>query len=231
MVQKESEFHESFGCCIICYMRTVGQILKETRETKLYSLEDIEKHTKIRKELLQALENDDYTKLPPSTFVQGFIKNYGKFLGLDDKKLLAVFRRGFEESKHPPQILESFSNPLNRRRLNITPGRVIGLVLGAIVIIFFAYLWFEYKSFVGAPNLEVDSPQDQMTVDIPQVEVVGKTDPEVKVMVNDQLIGVDQNGHFDEQIKLSSSTNTVTVTASSRFGQTAKIQRTVFVKK
>jgi cytoskeletal protein RodZ len=212
-------------------MRTVGQILKETRENKLYTLGDIEKNTKIRKELLEALENDDYSKLPPSTFVQGFIKNYGKFLGLDADKLLAVFRRGFEDSKHPPKVLQSFSNPINNRKIRLTPGKLVGVVVGIVIILFFAYLWVEYRSFVGAPNLEVSSPADQQTVDIPQITVTGSTDPEVKVKVNDQQIGVDSTGHFNEDVKLSSSENTITITASSRFGQTAKITRTVFVKK
>ncbi|KKQ08609.1 MAG: Transcriptional regulator, XRE family [Candidatus Daviesbacteria bacterium GW2011_GWB1_36_5] len=68
-------------------MRTVGQILKETREAKFYTLEEVEKATKIRVELLEALEEDNFSKLPPETFIQGFIKNYGKFLGLDANKL------------------------------------------------------------------------------------------------------------------------------------------------
>ena len=77
-------------------MRTVGQILKEERERKLYTLEEVEKTTKIRKELLEELEAGHYSLLPPPTFVQGFIKNYGKFLGLDTEKLLALFRREFD---------------------------------------------------------------------------------------------------------------------------------------
>ena len=69
-------------------MRTVGDVLKQERERKFYTLDDIEKSTKIRKELLEALEKGLYQKLPPPTFVQGFIKNYGKFLGLstEDRK-------------------------------------------------------------------------------------------------------------------------------------------------
>src|SRR5258708_11561806 len=97
-------------------MRTVGKILQERRQEKLITLEEVEKHIKIRKELLQALEADDFDKLPPATFVQGFIKNYAKFLGLDANKLLALFRRDYESSKHPPLVLESFSKPLKQRK-------------------------------------------------------------------------------------------------------------------
>lgn len=212
-------------------MRTVGEILKETREAKLYTLEDIEKHTKIRKELLEALEADDFNKLPPATFVRGFIKNYGRFLNLDTEKLLAIFRRGFEKDKHPDVVLQSFTNPVDKKRFRLTPGRLIGLVLVLIVLGFFSYLWVEYRGFVGAPNLVVDSPKDQETVDIPEVLVSGHTDPEVKVSINDQDIGVDGGGNFKEDIKLSSTTNQVIVKATSKFNQSAIVSRTVFVKK
>ncbi len=212
-------------------MRTVGQILKETREAKLYTLEDVEKHTKIRKELLEALEASNFDKLPPTIFIQGFIKNYGRFLGLDANKLLAVFRRDYEARKHPPVIMESFSKPLKQNRVIITPARVLGVAITLIVLGFFGYLWVEYRQYVGAPPLEISRPSDQASVDIPAVVVEGKTDPEAKVLVNNQEVGVDKEGHFQEEIKLSSSTNTITIVSTSKFGQAAKVEKTVFVKK
>lgn len=212
-------------------MRTVGQILKEAREDKSYTLEDVERQTKIRVELLEALEADNFRKLPPETFIQGFIKNYGTFLGLDTKKLLAIFRRDYEQKKHPPVILESFSRPINTKKFSISPQRVLVLGIGLVIIGFFAYLWLEYRQFVGAPNLSLSSPQDQQTVDVPSVLIEGTTDPEAKVAVNDQDIGVDKSGHFQEDIKLSQSVNKLTISASSKFGQTAKKEVTVFVKK
>lgn len=212
-------------------MRTVGQILREHRENKLITIEEVEKHTRIRKELIQALERDDYDRLPPPTFVQGFIKNYGKFLNLDTQKLLAVFRRDFESKKHPPVVMQSFSKPIKERKLRITPSRVIGVAIALIIIGFFSWLWLEYRQYVGAPKLVLTSPQDQQSVDIPTVIVEGSTEPEVKVTVNDQEVGVDRFGHFREEIKLSSSVNDIVVTATSRFGQSARTERKVFVKK
>ncbi len=211
-------------------MRTVGQILKETRENKLYTLDEVEKHTKIRKELLRALEDNNYAKLPPLTFIQGFVKNYGKFLGLDGDKLLAVLRRDFEASKHPPVIMESFSKPLTKKRIFITPSRLIGTVIAIIVISFFAYLWFEYRSFVGAPALEVMSPTQGQTVEVTSISVEGSTDPDSKVTVNDQEVGLNPEGKFKEEVKLSSSVNNISVVATSKFGQTTKVERTVYIK-
>lgn len=212
-------------------MRTVGQILKDAREDNFYTLEDVEKHTKIRQELLESLEKDDYNNLPPEIFIQGFIKNYGKFLKLDTTKLLAIFRRDYEKKKHPPQVLESFSRPLNKKSFIVTPQRVLSLVIILVVFGFFAYLWVEYRQFVGSPPLNIATPIEGQTVEIPTVVVEGSTDPDAKISVNNQEIGVDDQGHFREEIKLSSSSNVVTITSTSKFGQQSKIERQVFVKK
>lgn len=211
-------------------MRTVGQILKEAREAKLYSLDEVEKHTKIRIELLKALEADNYAKLPPLTFIQGFVKNYGKFLGLDVSKLMAVLRRDFEASKHPPVIMESFSKPLTKKRVLMTPSRLVGTVIAVIVIGFFAYLWFEYRQFVGSPPLEVISPAQGQTVEVTSITIEGSTDPDAKVTVNDQVIGLNNEGKFKEEIKLSSSVNNIVVVSTSKFGQQTKVERTVYIK-
>jgi cytoskeletal protein RodZ len=216
---------------IILLMRTVGQLLKETRESKLYTLEDIEKHTKIRRELLKALEEDDYDKLPPLTFIQGFVKNYGKFLGIDSHKLMAILRRDFEAKKHPPMILESFSNPMKNKKIFITPSRLIGVAVAVVIIGFFAYLWVEYRQFVGGPKLELASPQNGQTVELTSVFVEGVTDPETKITVNEQEVGTDSSGYFKEEVKLSQSVNVIIVTATSKFGQSTKEERTVYIKK
>lgn len=211
-------------------MRTVGQVLKQAREEKFYSLEEIEKSTKIRKELLKALEEGHYQKLPPPTFVQGFIKNYGKFLGLDSEKLLAIFRREFSDQKNPPRILESFINPVDNKRFKLTPAKVISSTVLILIIIFFIYLWFEYRFLVGAPFLQIYQPHDQLTVGVAQVEVSGRTDPEAKVSINNQEIAVDVNGKFTQEIKLIEAVNTITITSSSKSGKLSKIERTVFLK-
>ena len=212
-------------------MRTVGQVLKEERERKFYTIDEVEKSTKIRKELLEALEQGQYQKLPPQTFVQGFIKNYGKFLGLNTEKLLAVYRREFSEGKNPPRILESFSNPLDKRKFKITQAKALGTVILTLIIIFFGYLWFEYRFLAGAPFLEVLKPLDQESIFSPEVLVSGRTDPEDKVSINNQEIQVDSSGRFFQEIKLSENVNKIVVIATSKSGKETKVERTVFLKR
>lgn len=212
-------------------MRTVGEILKNEREKKFYTLEEVEKATKIRKELIEALEAGNYDKLPPPTFVQGFIKNYGKFLGLDTVKLVAIFRREFSDQKYPPRILDSFQNPLEQHRFRLTPGKLLGGVILAMVIIFFSYLWFEYRFLVEAPFLEVQKPTDQQVVSSPTIEVVGRSDSEAKVSINNQEIQPDSLGKFTQQITLIDGSNNIKITAISKGGKRTEIDKVVFLKK
>lgn len=210
-------------------MRTVGQVLKQAREEKFYTIEEVEKATKIRKELLEALEQGNYAKLPPTTFVQGFIKNYGRFLGLDSEKLLAIFRREFSDQRHPPRILDSFTNPIGKRGIRFTPTGVLSSTIIILIFFFFIYLWFQYRFLVGTPFLQVDQPSDQETFATAQIQIVGKTDPEAKVSINNQEISVDANGRFSQEIKLTETANKITIT-SSKSGRPSKIERTVFLK-
>ncbi len=211
-------------------MRTVGQILKEEREKQFYTILEIEKVTKIRKELLEALEADNFEKLPSVTFIQGFIKNYGKFLKLDVDKLLAIFRREYSDRSHPPRILESFQNPLDKKKFRITSTKFISSVVIILLLIFFAYLWFEYRFLVGPPFLDILSPQNNISVQSSLIEIKGKTNPEIKITINNQEVSVDTFGNFSQEIKLNESVNKITIIATSKFGQTAKEERIVYLK-
>lgn len=212
-------------------MRTVGQILKEERERKFYTLDEIEKATKIRKELLIALEADEYSKLPPPTFVQGFIKNYAKFLGLDSEKLLAIFRREFSDRKNPPKILDSFANPLNKKRFKATPARAISVLVLTLLVAFFLYLWFEFRFLSGPPFLEIIEPTNQLQSQSEVIKVAGKTNPEAKVDINNQQVTVDEGGNFEQELTLTESVTTINIISTSKSGQTSKETRTVFLKK
>ncbi|MBI2315368.1 hypothetical protein HYU93_04935, partial [Candidatus Daviesbacteria bacterium] len=163
--------------------------------------------------------------------VQGFIKNYGRFLGLNVEKLLAIYRREFSESKHPPRVLETFSNPLDQGKFRLTPAKALGGVILGLVTTFFVYLWFEYRFLVGGPFLEVTQPVNELHTESAAVTVTGRTDPEAKVSINNQEIGVDYQGKFSQEIKLAEDMSTIEISAVSKSGKVTKMERTVFVKK
>ncbi len=78
---------------------TPGTILKETREKKGLSIEDVSRATRILREYIEALESDDYPALPSETHTKGFIRKYARFLGIDPEELVSLYERQREEQR------------------------------------------------------------------------------------------------------------------------------------
>jgi cytoskeletal protein RodZ len=69
-------------------MDELGHILREARETKGFSLAEVQERIRINVKFLKALENGEYETLPTPIHVRGFLRNYARFLGLDPQPLL-----------------------------------------------------------------------------------------------------------------------------------------------
>ncbi len=69
-------------------MDEIGHILREARENKGLTLEDVQANTRINVRYLTALETGQYSKLPTPVHARGFLRNYARFLGLDPQPLL-----------------------------------------------------------------------------------------------------------------------------------------------
>jgi cytoskeleton protein RodZ len=65
----------------------IGQILEKARKERGLTLDEVENATKIRKRYLSGLEREDFGVLPDAVYVQGFLKTYANYLGLDGEEL------------------------------------------------------------------------------------------------------------------------------------------------
>src|SRR3954453_10562263 len=72
-------------------MASFGERLKREREMRNVSLEEIAESTKIGKRNLEALETEDFDKLPGGIFNKGFVRAYAKYLGLDEDQAVTDF--------------------------------------------------------------------------------------------------------------------------------------------
>lgn len=75
----------------------LGHILREARETKGFTLREVQDKTRINSRFLEALEMGDFDRLPTQTHVRGFLRNYARFLGLDPEPLLERYELGQSE--------------------------------------------------------------------------------------------------------------------------------------
>jgi cytoskeleton protein RodZ len=68
-------------------MTPVGENLRRERLKRNLELEEISKELKISMRFLQAIENDQYDKLPGGVFAKSFARQYARLLGLNEEDI------------------------------------------------------------------------------------------------------------------------------------------------
>lgn len=208
-------------------MKTVGSILKEAREAKHLTFEQVETATKIRAKFLASIESDDYSSLPSLSYAKGFVKNYAEYLGVPTHTILAFFRRQTLEITKSAILPKGVAQSLNRAWFQLTPGKFLIFLFVGFVVLFLIYLGIQYGQLRNPPILAIDVPLENAIVATKKVELLGSTDPDATVMVNGIAILVRGDGKFFDQIALEPGTNIITVIATSRYGKTSLVKRTV----
>lgn len=205
-------------------MRTVGQILKEERLKKNFSLEQVERATKIRAKYLRAIESDDFAKMPTSPYIQGFIKNYSDYLGLRSTTILALFRRQFLENRKKSDLVEE---PLIESSSRLTPNKVILALLVFLVMGMGGYFYRQYRILHEPPPLTVESPKDELVTKEDVVAMFGDTDIDATLTLNGEPLIIKDDGKFYKDVLLNIGNNTLTVEAVSRVGEKTTVVRRV----
>ena len=115
---------------------SIGILLREARESRGESREDAARVTRIGKNYIAALEEDSFDRLPSPAYVKGFLRVYGKHLGLSPDDLIARY----EECLTPASSKEEGEDDGDSQRAARVslPARnrwLIPLVLLALVLI------------------------------------------------------------------------------------------------
>ncbi|MDX1386508.1 MAG: helix-turn-helix domain-containing protein [bacterium] len=112
---------------------TFGSYLKQERELRNITLEELSEQTHIKMDYLEAMEGDHFEKLPGLTFAKGYITSYAKYIGLLPEEALLQFE----------DYLSHLSGE-GRNRLDRNNPRMFWLVafLFLVVVATVVILWF-----------------------------------------------------------------------------------------
>ena len=131
-------------------MSMVGSILSEARRQKGVDIAQVEQDTNIERVYIEALENDDYQKMPAEAYIVGFLRNYSEYLGLNPNDIIKQYKNlKMEDTEVPQEML------LPKKRSILTAKVFIFVVLtlfivGGVYISLLFVLSYQYK----APNDE-----------------------------------------------------------------------------
>ncbi len=96
--------------------QSVGALLKRERERLGLSLEQITEMTRMRRQVVLAIENEDWNSLAPSVFVRGFLRSYAKVLGVSQDTVIDLY--GKRASPESPG-LEPHPEPSKNHRRSV----------------------------------------------------------------------------------------------------------------
>jgi cytoskeletal protein RodZ len=69
-------------------LETFGAILKRERELRRITLHEVAEATRIHPKYIEAIEQEHFEKLPGLTFLKGYVRAYGNFVGLNVEELM-----------------------------------------------------------------------------------------------------------------------------------------------
>ncbi len=157
---------------------SVGTVLREAREQLGLSLADVESRLKFASRQIEALEADNFTRLPEISFVRRFVRSYAKLLQLDPAPLLASLP---VEPAQPSLQTASvaidvpFPNIYATRRINII-WLSTGLVVVAITLVLFIWLNRSMSIMQQATMETIELPT---VMPIPASRVIAASPPDV----------------------------------------------------
>lgn len=91
-------------------MKKTGQLLRDAREAKGISLQEVSIHLKISTRTLKALEEGDKAQLPAKTFLRGFVQSYSQFLKINLQEVMSIFQEEMGTT-HPGMITTQVAQP------------------------------------------------------------------------------------------------------------------------
>src|ERR1700746_1940086 len=115
---------------------SIGEKLRLAREARGIALREMSEQTRISIRYLEAIETDDYRRLPGGIFNRSFIRAYAKFVGVDEHGALEDYSRTLRERGESDDDGSKMHHSLVYTEDAATPGRsgLKTLILAIIIL-------------------------------------------------------------------------------------------------
>jgi cytoskeleton protein RodZ len=121
-----------------------GQILRQARERAKLSTQDIAEKMKLKRALIEDIEQDNFDNNISLTFVRGYLKLYAKHVHVEETEILNAFEKLNIQKKEPIK-LQSFSRKVANQSNDDKLMLVTYIILAAIIALVVIY-WFQQSS-------------------------------------------------------------------------------------
>jgi cytoskeletal protein RodZ len=145
-------------------VRTPGTLLRQARQAQDLPEGEVAERLNWMLSYVGIIERDDYRALRRPAFARGYVKAYGRLLGLEEAALLAAFDTLAEEQQG------AVGNAAARRPRPVSPGRVSALAVCLSVIVLgmlvFGLWWWRHEVQASALSAAMVQPLDAATGEV-----------------------------------------------------------------
>lgn len=202
-------------------MLSVGSILQKERLRKGLTIAQVEKQIKVREKFLNAIEADDWSGFSSYIYIVGIIKNYAEYLNLDQKRILAFFRREYEKKDDV-----KFKRKLSSSYLVSDTKRVVFASLAFVSLAFFVYFGYQMFLYVSPPNVTILEPTKLSFKRENKVRIIGKTEREASITIFGERVYQDSEGIFRYDFPLKARENDIAIEVVGANGKKTTVERT-----
>ena len=124
--------------------KTIGEVLRLARINQGLSLEELQRKTDIQLDMLEALESDDFDKLPSPFYARSFLRKYAWAVELDENIVLDAYDSGSMityEEVDVDEIELTGRRRSNRKKRSLLPLFYFVLFSLSILIFVTCYVW------------------------------------------------------------------------------------------
>lgn len=202
-----------------------GETLRELRELRGHSLEELGRRTGIHPLLILAFEEERLEDLSDPLYAERHVTILAEALESRASYLLEKYRELLEEH-HVAPTRTLFPGPKVRKSELFVRSRAIAFaVFLCIAAVIGGYVFWQAAIISSVPRLAVESPAEGAVYDQPRVHVAGVTDPGAFVRVNGFTAVVDPQGVFSLSLDVPRGVSTVHVESHRRYGASAVVDR------
>jgi cytoskeleton protein RodZ len=165
-------------------MSSYGLYLQTIRVEKGITIERVAEESRIRAEILRAIEAEDHDNLPDDVFVKGFLRLFAEAIGADPEEALRRF--AIRRKPQPVVNVRSSDQPEKQGRLWLTllwiAVLMIGLIGGTLLVYQMVY---QKERDAAAPTSEVSekehvvsadhTPSSETSTDVPDAAIEATT--------------------------------------------------------
>lgn len=206
-------------------MITVGEILQKQRIKKGLTLLDIEKKIKIREKYLKAIEKNNWDFFSSKVYIIGIIRNYSKTLNIDEKKILAFFRRDYEKKDDI-----KFKEKVSQKYLTPETKHILRNGFISLIIFFTIYFSYQLMLYFFPPKLTIISPKTDTFIREDKIKIIGKTYKETSIIIAGQRVYQDKEGIFQYDLPIKNGKNIIRIELTGANGKKAVFEKT-YIKK